>query len=86
MEAERVTPLPAGFMMRGLEAAAEVMRRELPSWPAHVHAFVRLVMIANGAAKALSIRDGYACYVRALAAVQARTCRLVAELESLLGS
>ena len=82
-EAERVAPLPAGFMRKGLEAAAKVVRGRLPSWPLHVNTFLELVMIANGAAKALSIRDGFQCYVRALAAVHARTSRLVGELERL---
>lgn len=78
---EAVAPLTAGFMNAGLDLVMAAHRRSLASWPAHVNEFVRLSLIAHGAAKAISIRDGFLSYRRALAAVHRRTRRLVAALE-----
>ena len=75
--------LPDGLIKAGLEEAMRISRRALPAWPSHVHDFVRLAMIAHGAAKALAIRDAFQYYSEALRATHERTCHLVAVLTKL---
>ena len=81
--AEAVAPLPSGFMRRGVDELMALHRAMLPSWPPHVTALVEKTLIAHGGSKAISIRDGFVGYRRALYAVHVRTCRVVRMLERL---
>ena len=49
-------PMPAGWLSRGMEEAHAAHQAAFPAWPAHVHRFVRLSMVARGGAKACAIR------------------------------
>ena len=81
--AEVVAPLPSGFMRRGVDELMALHRAMLPSWPPHVTSLVEKTLIAHGGSKAISIRDGFMGYRRALYAVYVRTCRVVRALERL---
>jgi len=81
--AEVVAPLPSGFMRRGVDELMALHRAMLPSWPPHVTSLVEKTLIAHGGSKAISIRDGFLGYRRALYAVYVRTCRVVRALERL---
>ena len=81
--AEAVAPLPSGFMRRGVDELMALHRVMLPSWPPHVTSLVEKTLIAHGGSKAISIRDGFVGYRRALYAVYVRTCRVVRTLERL---
>jgi hypothetical protein len=81
--AEAVAPLPSGFMRRGVDELMALHRVMLPSWPPHITSLVEKTLIAHGGSKAISIRDGFVGYRRALYAVYVRTCRVVRTLERL---
>ena len=65
--------LTADVLVGGLGRLMSAHRVALPTWPPHVHDFVRLSLIARGGAKALSIRDGLRAYCAALKSLHVRT-------------
>jgi hypothetical protein len=58
--------LPAALLRDGLHELMSAHAAALPSWPQHVHAFVRLSLIARGGAKALAMSDAFTVYHAAL--------------------
>jgi hypothetical protein len=56
-----------GGMRADLDAFMSSATARLPAWPPHVLDYLRLVMIARGGAKALSIRSEVVAYAAATA-------------------
>jgi hypothetical protein len=60
---EDVAPIQKSNLREELDAFMAAAAEELPHWPAHVLHYLRMVMIARGGAKALSIRSETVAYL-----------------------
>ena len=68
-------PLPTSFLSSGLDLVMVEHERAHPNWPAFVHRYVRLSLIARGACKALAICEGLSLWQLALQRAHDRTLR-----------
>ena len=73
--------LPPSVLRGGLADVMSAHVKALPSWPSHVHDFVRLSLVARGGAKAVSIRAACGVYYDALRRSHERGARVLAALD-----